>query len=152
MKRPTVVKRKLLREEWLVSSGKYQGKGESTARSFSQITFRISSILLQIFFSCWIEGFHKEKGEKCDVYLKPCKLQSFKAFFSWPYVWKAISNFNLCLSPWKIIPSQKQIHAHVQRERERERDLDLNSLVIFVLGIKGISHTPLVSSKTLARL
>ena len=37
--RPTVVKRKLLNENRLGSKGKYQGNGESTARSLSQITF-----------------------------------------------------------------------------------------------------------------
>lgn len=39
MKRPTAVRRKLLREKWLLSKGRYQGTGESAARSFSQITF-----------------------------------------------------------------------------------------------------------------
>jgi len=36
--RPTEVKRKLLRENRLGSKGKYQGKGESSARSLSQTT------------------------------------------------------------------------------------------------------------------
>ena len=37
--RPTAVRRKLLSEKWLLSKGKYQGRGESAARSFSQMTF-----------------------------------------------------------------------------------------------------------------
>jgi hypothetical protein len=36
--RPTVVKRKLLKENRLGSKGKYHGKGESSARSLSQTT------------------------------------------------------------------------------------------------------------------
>lgn len=35
MNRPTAVTRKLLSEKWFLSRGKYQGRGESTATSFS---------------------------------------------------------------------------------------------------------------------
>ena len=39
MNRPTAVRRKLLSEKWFLSRGKYHGTGESSARSFSHITF-----------------------------------------------------------------------------------------------------------------
>jgi hypothetical protein len=37
MNRPTADTRKLLSENWFLSSGKYQGRGEPTATSFSHI-------------------------------------------------------------------------------------------------------------------
>lgn len=43
--RPTVVRRKLLKENRLGSKGRYQGTGESSARSLSQITFTEKKIM-----------------------------------------------------------------------------------------------------------
>lgn len=40
MNRPKDVKRKLVIENTLVSKGRYQGTGDSTARSFSHKTFK----------------------------------------------------------------------------------------------------------------
>ena len=58
MNRPTAVRRKLLSEKWFLSRGKYHGTGESSARSFSHITFHTKGDDNSIFkiLKCFVFG------------------------------------------------------------------------------------------------
>ena len=103
MKRPAAVRRKLLREKWLLSKGKYQGRGESTARSFSHITFVQNKQTSWTLCQKQKEIQKKEQLLVTCSHLKTCLLESFKAFSCQPDVRKAITNLDFCLCQWNFV-------------------------------------------------
>lgn len=91
MNRPNKVKRKLLKENRLVSRGSYQGTGESAARSFPNIIFKEKKTVYR-YLICKLRidlsTYH------AYPYLKTNKFQSLKALIYCSYTREPITKLN----------------------------------------------------------